>query len=447
MLPQGLGLVNRPNHGSRETSLPAMGEDTALLNGVIPGNGGAEPDSYDPDQPLWNKDRSEASAGLRTLSSFQKRSQDPEWEGDLVANLENREGSVGTEAGTGRLVRLGANTNGGAQISDGGPSVWDRIGPVIPVGNRLDGAVRVIAAVDLLHGAKQPRKDGADEAVPRLRAPWQGKWNREVEPEDESAPRGSSSTLTVLGRGRGAGPGDAGLGQRSGEGTSYGSRGTGGRGISSGFGTTERAQRTLYVSFIPPNSNRTEQLLAHFQKFGEVLDIRIPAHSDRAFVQFSRREDAESALTAPDAVMGNRFIRLSWANRDSIQDPAENSTPKPGGRLVRPLAVSSPGSAMHSAKPSEKAATNGAGFAAVDLAVPIDAPGKPLAGNGLSPTTPSAGVAVKKQEELARMKDELRKKQEALAQKRIDFRRKLDELAKASRFLTCLEVLICACGF
>ncbi|CAM6095719.1 unnamed protein product [Calypogeia fissa] len=430
MPPPGLGLVNRTSHGSRETSLSAIGEDTALMNGAIPGNGGAEPDSYDPDQPLWNKDRSEPSSGLRTLSSFKKRSQDQEWEGDAVDKLEIREGSEGTEAGTGRLVRLGANMNGGSQTAEGGPSVWDRIGPVVPILSRLDGGLRSSAPADLLHGGKPVRKDGADEVVTRVRGPWQGKWNREVESEEESGPRGSSGTSATHGRGRGSSQGDAGAGQRSGEGTSYGSRGTGGRG-STGFGT-ERAQRTLYVSFIPPSSNRTEQLLAHFQKFGEVLDIRIPTHSDRAFVQFARREDAEAALTAPDAVIGNRFIRLSWANRDSIPDPADGGTSKPASRAIKPTSGILAGFPLPITKASEKATVatmNGSSSAPVDSST-AEAPGKPFAANGLSSTTPSAGVAVKKQEELARMREEIRKKQEALAQKRDNFRRKLDELAK-----------------
>ncbi|RHN74007.1 hypothetical protein MtrunA17_Chr2g0304911 [Medicago truncatula] len=33
-------------------------------------------------------------------------------------------------------------------------------------------------------------------------------------------------------------------------------------------------------------------------------------NSERAFVQFSKREEAEAALRTPDSVMGNRFINL-----------------------------------------------------------------------------------------------------------------------------------------
>ncbi|KAI5341208.1 hypothetical protein L3X38_020482 [Prunus dulcis] len=83
---------------------------------------------------------------------------------------------------------------------------------------------------------------------------------------------------------------------------------------------SQKALRTLFVNGIPQKSNKREALLSHFQKFGEVIDIYIPLNSERAFVQFSRRKEAETALKAPDAVMGNRFIKLWWANRDSIPD-------------------------------------------------------------------------------------------------------------------------------
>ncbi|EEC77196.1 hypothetical protein OsI_15701 [Oryza sativa Indica Group] len=90
---------------------------------------------------------------------------------------------------------------------------------------------------------------------------------------------------------------------------------------------SHKASRTLYVNGIPLESNRWEALLSHFQKFGQVIDIYIPSNSEKAFVQFSKREEAEAALKAPDAVMGNRFIKLWWANRDRIPDEVEGRIP------------------------------------------------------------------------------------------------------------------------
>ncbi|KAH1080693.1 hypothetical protein J1N35_020454 [Gossypium stocksii] len=71
---------------------------------------------------------------------------------------------------------------------------------------------------------------------------------------------------------------------------------------------TQKALHTLFVNGIPQKSNKREALLSHFRKFGEFIDIYIPLNSERAFVQFSRREEAEAALKAPDAVMGNALL-------------------------------------------------------------------------------------------------------------------------------------------
>ncbi|KAK8716074.1 hypothetical protein V6N13_043393 [Hibiscus sabdariffa] len=54
---------------------------------------------------------------------------------------------------------------------------------------------------------------------------------------------------------------------------------------------TQKALRTLFVNGIPLKNNKREALLSHFRKFGGVIDIYIPINSERAFVQFLRREE------------------------------------------------------------------------------------------------------------------------------------------------------------
>ncbi|KAJ8557171.1 hypothetical protein K7X08_002796 [Anisodus acutangulus] len=66
---------------------------------------------------------------------------------------------------------------------------------------------------------------------------------------------------------------------------------------------SQKALCTVFVRDIPQKDNKPDALLSHFKKFGEVIDIHIPLSGDRAFVQFSKREEAEAALKAPDAVM------------------------------------------------------------------------------------------------------------------------------------------------
>ncbi|KAK1410093.1 hypothetical protein QVD17_36626 [Tagetes erecta] len=168
---------------------------------------------------------------------------------------------------------------------------------------------------------------------------------------------------------------------------------------------SQKAQCTLFVNGIPLQQNKRETLISHFHKFGEVIDIHIPSNGERAFVQFSKREEAEAALMAPDAVMGNRFIKLWWANRDNI--PINGTINGYTMPAVPPRGM--PVSSLHN-----------------DTTAPASDHPKPVINNTPKPPPPSQ----KKLENLEVLKEELRKKQEMLDQKRNDFRRKLEKLAK-----------------
>nr|XP_009612584.1 zinc finger CCCH domain-containing protein 41 [Nicotiana tomentosiformis]XP_009612592.1 zinc finger CCCH domain-containing protein 41 [Nicotiana tomentosiformis]XP_009612600.1 zinc finger CCCH domain-containing protein 41 [Nicotiana tomentosiformis]XP_009612609.1 zinc finger CCCH domain-containing protein 41 [Nicotiana tomentosiformis] len=191
---------------------------------------------------------------------------------------------------------------------------------------------------------------------------------------------------------------------------------------------SQKALRTLFVSGIPQKDNKPEALLSHFQKFGEVIDIYIPMNGERAFVQFSKREEAEAALKAPDAVMGNRFIKLFWANRDRIMDNGASGSsnfplaPRGGTRSTVPPHLLVP----HKRKDNlQTVARKTAEHGTVAPLATSDLP-KPVAQNGLKTTPPLK----KKLETLELLKEEMRKKQEMLEQKRNEFRRKLDKLEK-----------------
>ncbi|OAY83989.1 Zinc finger CCCH domain-containing protein 27 [Ananas comosus] len=194
--------------------------------------------------------------------------------------------------------------------------------------------------------------------------------------------------------------------------------------------TTQRASRTLYINGIPQKSNRRETLFAHFRKFGNIIDIYIPANSEKAFVQFSKREEAEAALKAPDAVMGNRFIKLWWANRDRISDEGESKVnPKlmqltnTAGPSMPPQQAVSDGGKEKENQPS--VAPKASMGSASDTTLPTTGSSKSLLASGPKTTPP-----VQKKLESLELLDELRKKQEILAQKRNAFRRELDKLAK-----------------
>ncbi|CAN7025980.1 hypothetical protein IGI04_024773 [Brassica rapa subsp. trilocularis] len=191
----------------------------------------------------------------------------------------------------------------------------------------------------------------------------------------------------------------------------------------------QKAMRTLFVNGVPHEINRKDLILAHFQKFGKVIDIHIPINSERAFVQFSKREEAESALKAPDAVMGNRFIKLWWANRDSIPDNVLSTgngasvkgrvMTAPGGQNQLPIAAAS--KSNHVTSTAKGPAFHGCG------APSSSEQPKPVGFASGPKVTP---LQQKKADDLERLKETLRKKQEMLEQKREEFRKKLAMLEK-----------------
>ncbi|KAK4477370.1 hypothetical protein RD792_016591 [Penstemon davidsonii] len=194
---------------------------------------------------------------------------------------------------------------------------------------------------------------------------------------------------------------------------------------------SHKAVRTLFVNGIPLKDSRKEALLSHFQKFGEVIDVYIPMHGERAFVQFSKREEAEAALKAPDAIMGNRFIKLWWANRDNIPDDGIGSS---SNVSINPLGMALNPGLSHSfvpekgkGNPHHSGGENKNGLAYV-AQMPVHDHPKPMVANG--PKAPL--LQQKKLESLELLKEELRKKREMLDQKRNEFKRQLDKLEKQS---------------
>ncbi|KAJ6423866.1 hypothetical protein OIU84_024773 [Salix udensis] len=183
---------------------------------------------------------------------------------------------------------------------------------------------------------------------------------------------------------------------------------------------SQKALQTLFVNGIPHKCNKRDALLSHFKKFGEVIDIYIPLNSERAFIQFSKREEAEAALRAPDAVMGNRFIRMWWANRDNIPDKA-TSRGVPATSALPHLSIGNSG------KDNLQLATSKTTVVPPsDTSVPTTDHPKVDITNGPEVSPPTQ----KKLESLEQLKEELRKKQELLDKKRNDFRRQLHKLEK-----------------
>ncbi|KAM5581752.1 zinc finger CCCH domain-containing protein 41 [Rosa sericea] len=343
--------------------------------------GGA--DFYDPDQPLWNNNGPETSNTILGLQSPRN---------DETDSLSNDDPSDRHQA---RLCDNADNecpirtvgTAAGSQSTS--MSVWGRIGSSK---NRSDVKEKIDPTVNY---SDYPENETKESLVSIQNQQRQGK---RIIAED-AAPKPLDSLAKR--------PYDTMRNVRK---------------------PSQKALRTLFVNGIPQKSNRRDALVSHFQKFGEIMDIYIPSNSERAFVQFSKREEAEAALKAPDAVMGNRFIKLWWANRDSVPEDGTGNANIVSENSPGLTAVSVP---LHSSVSSiskdnhQSASSKGVMVHSTDSSLPSSDNSKPVISNG-----PKAPPLQKKLENLEQLKEELRKKQEMLDQKRNDFRRQLYKLEK-----------------
>ncbi|OWM71515.1 hypothetical protein CDL15_Pgr005702 [Punica granatum] len=332
-------------------------------------------DLYDPDQPLWNNNGPETSSALVALRSS------PVDEAVSLSNGDASENQMNEAAAFERQDRTALPV--GSQSTSS--SIWGRIGSSkgktsMRMGTSDNGRNEVAGNQEALGNGPGNSNRGKKVMA------------EDADPKALDSSRAQSDTMRLTRK------------------------------------PTQKALRTLFVNGIPQKNNRRDALLAHFQKFGKVIDIYIPTNSERAFVQFSKREEAEAALKAPDAVMGNRFIKLWWANRDSIVDDGINgvagvsSTPRGATSSSIPTALSIPSRGKDNIQP---AAPKAGDVPSRDTSASHGDQSKLPAAS--SPKVPSP---LQKKLELEQLKEELRKKQEMLDRKRSDFKRQLDKLAK-----------------
>ncbi|WOL01749.1 hypothetical protein Cni_G10466 [Canna indica] len=350
-------------------------DDALKLNGVSSASGVAEADVYDPDQPLWNSEPSQTPSTCLMLPSPNNDEEPLNVDFSAKQSLKLSNGFRTEQAN--RNFPYGSNS-----------SVWGRNvhGCMSEMGFKTNGTLI----------SRSPISDEMKEDHERLIviSAIQQKSVSAKEMENKPAVVQSHPTLNA----------------ESGRNT--------GR-------VSHKASCTLYVHGIPQKNNTKSALLSHFQKFGEVVDVYIPLNSEKAFVQFSRREEAEAALEAPDAVMGNRFIKLWWANRDRVHDVRKNSVQK-----KIPLSSSLGASFSSNSSSTDKEKGNLASPSPTGNKTSIFSatPGAPKCPSSNIPKV--APPVQKKLEGLELLKEELRKKQDILAQKRDEFRRQLVKFEK-----------------
>lgn len=357
-----------------KSSRAGIADDNWDLNGGYSGSvGAAGADLYDPDQPLWNHDGPETSTALLGLCS-------PVIEDEPYLNNADNEFP-------------GKNSNATFGSKSTSSSVWGRIN-TSNLKNSSYGREKLDTGTSGSDNADNGSKDNQDATVGAQAPVRHGKQTVSGDNGLHIVDPSPKSQSDLINNSRKSG---------------------------------QKALRTLFVNGIPHKDNKRELLLSHFRKFGEVIDIYIPLNSERAFVQFSKREEAEAALKAPDAVMGNRFIKLWWANRDSIPDDGSGINSAVASQGVTVTSASAHSSFTNKGKNNlQYVASNVNLPTASKTSAPSSDHSKPVLTNG--PKIPPP--VQKKLETLEQLREELRKKQELLEQKRNSFRQELVKYEK-----------------
>jgi len=82
-------------------------------------------------------------------------------------------------------------------------------------------------------------------------------------------------------------------------------------------------QTILEIRKIPFEANSVVKLSEYFQKFGNIVNIQVSYENDpqAALIQFSNNAEARKAYSSPEAVLGNRFIKIFWHNKTKELPP------------------------------------------------------------------------------------------------------------------------------
>jgi RNA-binding protein 26 len=74
---------------------------------------------------------------------------------------------------------------------------------------------------------------------------------------------------------------------------------------------------SLTVVGIPHPLNTIGKLSDHFSKFGDIVNIEVLQSQKKAVIKYNSHVDAARAIKSPEAVMGNRFIKVFWSSGDT----------------------------------------------------------------------------------------------------------------------------------
>ncbi|KAI8812609.1 hypothetical protein BJ742DRAFT_26479 [Cladochytrium replicatum] len=188
-----------------------------------------------------------------------------------------------------------------------------------------------------------------------------------------------------------------------------------GRGGTGGFRPQNpqyRNNTTLVVENIPPEFCRIDRVNDFFKKFGVIVNISVQPHESRAIVQFTTNNEARAALSSPDPIFENRFVKVYWQKADNNQDATTN--PDVGAIGIVPLRPAGQGGVTEPEQPHSA-----------------------LVGN-VAPT--GAQSDKRAEQERLRKRLELQKQRQSLIEKYLQQQRELTDKLKSKQNMTPEQV-------
>jgi hypothetical protein len=84
---------------------------------------------------------------------------------------------------------------------------------------------------------------------------------------------------------------------------------------------------TLRIENILPEHCTLDHVHAYFRRFGTITNISVDVAKKTAIVQFSQAAEAHAAYHCPDAVFGNRFVKVCWHRTARDKEMETEETP------------------------------------------------------------------------------------------------------------------------
>ena len=94
------------------------------------------------------------------------------------------------------------------------------------------------------------------------------------------------------------------------------------------------ARDSITVDRLPQEACDADALMEYFCRFGPIVKLDLNERTRKAEIKFQAPEDAHKALSCPDAVMGNRFIRVFWSRAAGSRRLQQQQPRMPPPRLT-----------------------------------------------------------------------------------------------------------------